>query len=1691
MKKEKKPAKFYLRSILFKKILFVVFTLLSGTILAQTTFTGAVNNNWNNAGNWSAGVPAGATNVIIPSGKTCNMLSGDSYAGSGTIALGGTLSVPVGATLNPGGTLTMNTNNATLSAGGTVTLANVTVNTASTTDVVFLTNSATTPIIIKNGSTLSLNQGIFNVGTGNILTMGTNGSTTINSTGGGNFATTGVNGSDGGTILVDPSNGGSAAFNVNSTSANILQFYNLKFGTTVGSANNNWSVTNAGSVKINGTITVQDNNWNLGNGNPPIYGANSTLSIDNNNQGFTLPAGSNEAKLWTANSGTIGVTAGYPNNVIITNVGSSSGGYQNGNGWVPGAIALGINGTLTLGNGATNAQVDFSNVTSFTCGGFILNANSRFTAPKATMTVNGSWVDNQVVSGTTKGFFINGTSTINFGGTGTCASPNIIQAPAGNTETFYNLGFANGYTKLNSPVTVTNNLAFTGGIVSTSATNILTVTNTNPSAITGGGASTYIDGPVKWSMQAAAGTYNFPVGSNSVACANDYLPLTLNKVASSTATATVQAFTPGSGGTVDATMSSLSSTEYWSVSTSAGLPAGSIVSASRPTAIAPLAYIAESKTTSSGTYTSLAGTASAFGVSNSNDIGAGSTFFFTFGSPPIVSTLAATSITTTSVTLNGAFNTGSSKTTSFNYGLTTAYGTNVNSIHSPINSSTAKLDSQLVSGLTANTIYHYQATDVTDNGSDVVFITAPNPPVMGAPNSPTANGFTATWTAPAAMGAAPYTYTVEVSSDPTFATGVTQTGISSGATSYTFNTLASGTQYYYRVKAVNATASSAWSTTSAPVSTIIVPTVACTTGNGSPGTTGTISSAASAPTIDGNIDAVWSTVPSNTIAQKINVNDEGSGLQGAPNNTANWKTIWDTNYLYILVQIQDATLVSQGNLTGATNISTLNGGANLWDVDGIEFYLDGNNSKQGTCGGGSYDGQNDFQIRFNLGSPTVTGFTSVGSGNIASGINFNMSVVGGGYLLEARIPWTGAGGINSSAYPSIAAGNAIGIDFSINDNDGTAWRTAQTGWYDGASTGCAGSTEQYHIPNLFGTATLATCPQPPIVILPTVTNITATGATFGATVTSSGDSPLATRGTGFTASPTTTGTGNAVPEGGTAVSIYSGPARTGMSPQTKYYYLGYATNTNGGTGVSNVASFYTLSALPTVQPVLSANACTQMILNWTSITFPPIAQATQTGYLVLRATAPSLPSTTGIATRVATTQGALSAGTTLVTTIASGGTLTYTDASAVAGVTYNYILVPFTWDGVATDSTYNYFTTSPSAVSASISNLAAPGASATQQPTCAVATGTITISPWDNTLTYSVDGTNFFPGPTFTEAPNTYSVVAKNSSNCVSGSTQVTINPAPSGPTAPGVITVQPTCTVVTGTITISPWDNTLTYSINGTNFFAGPTFTVAPNTYSVVAKNSSNCVSIPTPVTINPATLAAPGVTIVQPTCTVGTGTITISPWDNTLTYSVDGTNFFAGPTFTEAPNTYSVVAKNGSNCVSSSTTVTINSSPSTPMIPSASVTQPNCKVPSGTITIAALSGLTYSIDGANYLASSNGAFAKLPIGTYLLTAQNSSGCISKADTVQIVAMSAPCPDFFIPNLITPNNDGKNDLFEITALPDGSSLTIVNRWGESVYQSSNYDNLWTGSNASDGVYYYSLQLPDGTEYKSWLNIMR
>ncbi|MBK0403341.1 gliding motility-associated C-terminal domain-containing protein [Adhaeribacter sp. BT258] len=108
---------------------------------------------------------------------------------------------------------------------------------------------------------------------------------------------------------------------------------------------------------------------------------------------------------------------------------------------------------------------------------------------------------------------------------------------------------------------------------------------------------------------------------------------------------------------------------------------------------------------------------------------------------------------------------------------------------------------------------------------------------------------------------------------------------------------------------------------------------------------------------------------------------------------------------------------------------------------------------------------------------------------------------------------------------------------------------------------------------------------------------------------------------------------------------------------------------------------------------------------------------------------------------------------------------------------------------------------------------------------------------------------------------------------------------------------------------------------------------------------------------------------------------------------------------------------------------------------------------------------------------------------GIYKLTA--SDRCSSFSDEMEVKYRD--CNTIFVPNIITPNHDTHNDLFEI-ATPTNRKLDlkIYNRWGVLVYEKQDYRNDWPKGNISSGTYYYLLSDPQlNKTYKGWLEVAK
>ncbi len=391
---------------------------------------------------------------------------------------------------------------------------------------------------------------------------------------------------------------------------------------------------------------------------------------------------------------------------------------------------------------------------------------------------------------------------------------------------------------------------------------------------------------------------------------------------------------------------------------------------------------------------------------------------------------------------------------------------------------------------------------------------------------------------------------------------------------------------------------------------------------------------------------------------------------------------------------------------------------------------------------------------------------------------------------------------------------------------------------------------------------------------------------------------------------------------------------------------------------------------------------------------------------------------------------------------------------------------------------------------------ASPTAVVSIQPDCIVTTGTATVStPLGNNYQYSFDGSTFQAGTTFTNlAPGSYNVIVKDIVNgCISTATPLTVNAIPLPPAAPLVNTLQPTCAITTGSIIItSPTGNDIEYSINGTAYQAGVSFTgLAPASYSFTAKNvTTQCISSATiaVVDIVPSPPQAPTIgDIIQPSCTSLKGTINISaPVGSNLEYSINGSGYQSGTSFTNlGSGTYNFAVRNtATSCISSATAATIDPLPVLPPVPVASVTvQPSCIISAGTIVISSPAGSNYlySIDDLQY--QSDMSYTGLAPKTYNVTVKDeSTGCISSPSVLTVRAdINAP-GRYLIPTAFSPNRDGINECFGIKywGVVTEFQLIIYNRWGQTVFSTSNVNDCWDGVykgvTASQGNYVYYIK---------------
>ena len=138
----------------------------------------------------------------------------------------------------------------------------------------------------------------------------------------------------------------------------------------------------------------------------------------------------------------------------------------------------------------------------------------------------------------------------------------------------------------------------------------------------------------------------------------------------------------------------------------------------------------------------------------------------------------------------------------------------------------------------------------------------------------------------------------------------------------------------------------------------------------------------------------------------------------------------------------------------------------------------------------------------------------------------------------------------------------------------------------------------------------------------------------------------------------------------------------------------------------------------------------------------------------------------------------------------------------------------------------------------------------------------------------------------------------------------------------------------------------------------------------------------------------------------------------------------------------------------------------------------------------------------GANNVSTSlNPSHQFSEIGIYQITAIVEFDCYTDTITENITLFKCtdtvtPILPLEFPNVISANDDGINDLFEIQNLTKNTEVIILNRWGNVVFSSSNYQNNWDGKDTSgkelsDGVYTYKFTTETGTIGHGFVHLVR
>lgn len=299
----------------------------------------------------------------------------------------------------------------------------------------------------------------------------------------------------------------------------------------------------------------------------------------------------------------------------------------------------------------------------------------------------------------------------------------------------------------------------------------------------------------------------------------------------------------------------------------------------------------------------------------------------------------------------------------------------------------------------------------------------------------------------------------------------------------------------------------------------------------------------------------------------------------------------------------------------------------------------------------------------------------------------------------------------------------------------------------------------------------------------------------------------------------------------------------------------------------------------------------------------------------------------------------------------------------------------------------------------------------------------------------------------------------------------------------------------------VAAGSGTLVYSWNGVVASGADTNGLVAGAYLLTVTDDNGCIDslgVYTIANVNGPVIDSSTVLIVDDACSQGIGSISglsisggtgpISvEWNNSASL-IDLSALFAG--------NYTIVATDSVGCTDSIGPIAIIDSgnpianfTATPIV--TDVNSPLISFIDG--SSADVSVWSWFFDSLGTDVAMNPTFSFNESGVYevVLVVTNSFGC---TDTASLQITVNPADSISIPNIITPDGNGKNDVFAITGLLPNSYVAVYNRWGQKIFETRHYLNNWdgrssTGEKVSNGTYFYVVIDSDGVEYTGSLSV--